>query len=94
MLNIYFSNIPNQPTIRKPSLVPRVFMFMLRSSFLYACETYCNLKETEVRQSERIEDTSMRKLLKTTKGCPIVQIYIELGQIPARFDIMKIRLSC
>ena len=34
----------------------------------------------------------MRRLLNTTKGCPIIQIYILLGQIPARFDIIKIRL--
>ena len=66
---------------------------MLRPSILYACETYYNIKETEIRQLERIEESFMRKLLKTTKGCPIIQIYIELGQIPARFDIIKIRLS-
>ena len=41
---------------------------MLRSSILYACETYYNLKETEVRQIERIEECFLRKILKTTKG--------------------------
>ena len=70
-----------------------IFMnVMLRSSILYACETYFNLKETEVRQIERIEESFMRQLLNTTKGCPINQIYLELGQIPARFDIIKLRL--
>ena len=34
----------------------------------------------------------MRQLLKTTKGCPISQMYRELGQIPARFDILKLRM--
>ena len=34
----------------------------------------------------------MRQLLKTTKGCPITQMYLELGQTPARFDICKLRL--
>ena len=34
----------------------------------------------------------MRQLLKTTKGCPISQIYLELGHIPARFHIFKMRL--
>ena len=29
---------------------------MLRSSIFYACETYYNLKETEIRQLERIEE--------------------------------------
>ena len=65
---------------------------MLRSSILYACETYYNLKETEIRELERIEESFMRRILNTTKGCPIIQIYIELGQIPARFDIIKIIL--
>ena len=33
----------------------------------------------------------MRKVLKTSKGCPIVQIYLEMGQIPARFEVQKLR---
>ena len=65
---------------------------MLRSSILYACETYYNLKETEVRQIERIEECFLRKILKTTKGCPIAQMYLETGHVPARFEIKKIRL--
>ena len=34
----------------------------------------------------------MRQLLKTKKSCPIVQLYLELGQVPVRFDIIKLRL--
>ena len=55
-------------------------------------ETYYNLKENEVRQLERIEEGFMRQVLKTTKGCPISQMYLEFGQIPARFSIIKLRL--
>ena len=40
---------------------------------------------------ERIEDNFMRKLLKTTKVCPTTQIYLELGQPSARYDIYKLR---
>jgi hypothetical protein len=65
---------------------------MLRSSILYAAETYYDLKEKELREIERIEETFMRKLLKTSKGCPITQLYLTLGQIPARFAIKKMRL--
>ena len=65
---------------------------ILRTSILYASETYYNLKEAEIRQIERIEENFMRKLLKTSKGCPIIQIYLELGQIPARYEIIKLRL--
>ena len=55
---------------------------MIRGSILYACEMYYNLKETELRQIERIEESYMRQILKTTKGCPITELYLSLGQIP------------
>ena len=66
---------------------------MLRGSILYAADMYYALKETELRQIERIEESYMRKVMKTTKGCPIVQIYLEMGQIPARFEVQKIYTS-
>ena len=65
---------------------------MLRPSILYAAETYYNLKESEVRQIERIEENFLRKVLKTSKGCPIVQLYLELGHTPARLEIQKMRV--
>ena len=43
---------------------------------------------TMLRQLERIEEGFLRELLKT----PIAQLYLEVGQIPARFEIIKIRL--
>ena len=65
---------------------------VLRGTILYAGDMYYNLKESELRQIERIEENYMRKVLKTTKGCPITSLYLALGQIPARFEIMKMRL--
>ena len=65
---------------------------MLRSSILYGCETYYNLKETEIRQLERIEESFLRKMFGTNKGCPITQMYLESGHAPARFEIKKTRL--
>ena len=64
---------------------------MLRSSLLYACETYYGLSEYQIRQIERIEEQFLRKLFKTSKGCPIAQLYLESGHIPARFEIFKRR---
>ena len=64
---------------------------ILRSSILFAAETYYNLKEKEMRALERIEERFLRKLLKTEKGCPISQIYLETGHTPARFAIFKLR---
>ena len=65
---------------------------MLRSSILYACKSYYNLKETEIRQIERIEEGFLRQLFKTSKGCPISQLYLEAGHTPARFHIFQSRL--
>ena len=65
---------------------------MLRSSILYASETYYNLKETELRALERIEESFLRQLFKTSKGCPISQLYLEAGHTPARFEIFRVRL--
>ena len=65
---------------------------MLRSSILYASETYYDLKEIELRALERIEEKFLRKLIKTSKGCPISQLYLEVGHKPARFEIFRIRL--
>ena len=65
---------------------------MLRSSILYACETYYNLKENEIRALEMIEEGFLRELFKTGRGCPVSQLYAEVGLIPARYEIIKIRL--
>ena len=65
---------------------------ILRATILYAADMYYSLKETEYRQIERIEEEYMRKIFKTTKGCPLTNLYLELGQIPARFAIIKMRL--
>ena len=64
---------------------------ILRSSILYASETYYNLKEKELRALERIEENYLRRVFKTSKGCPISQLYLEIGHIPARFEIYKMR---
>ena len=65
---------------------------MLRGSILYAADMYYNLKESELRQIERIEESFLRQIFKTTRGCPLIQLYLESGQIPARFEIQKMRL--
>ena len=65
---------------------------MVRGSILYACEMYYDLKESELRQIERIEEGYLRQIFKTTKGCPITELYLSIGQHPARFEIQKMRL--
>ena len=65
---------------------------MVRGSLLYACDMYYDLKETELRQIERMEESYLRQVLKTSKGCPITELYLSVGQHPARFEIQKMRL--
>ena len=59
---------------------------------LYVSETYYCLSEMQIRHIERIEEGYLRQILKTTKGCPIVQMYLEVGLVPARFEIQRSRL--
>ena len=63
---------------------------ILRSTILYASETYYNINENELRILERIEEQFLRKLLKTGQGCPVSQLYLETGHFPARFAVMKL----
>ena len=65
---------------------------MLRGTILYAADIYYGLKENEYRQLERIEEDFLRKIIKSTKGCPVTNLYLEFGLMPARFEIIKMRL--
>ena len=72
------------------------FIYMnsiLRGSTLYACETYYNLSEKETRAIEKIDEDFMRKVFETQKSCPLYLLYLEGGQIPARFIIQKQKLN-
>ena len=51
-----------------------------------------NLSEHQIRQLERIEENFLRKVFKTPKSCPIIQLYLESGHTPARFEIQRMRL--
>ena len=62
---------------------------ILRPTILYGCETYYNLTEIEIRQLERIEEKYLRLVFKTSRSCPINQLYLESGEYPLRYDIMK-----
>ena len=66
---------------------------LLRSSILYAAETYYNLTEKEVQKIESIEENCLRQILKTGHHCSIALIYLETGWTPARYQIelMKLR---
>ena len=65
---------------------------MLRTSILYASETYYNLKENEMRYIERIEESFLRQLVSSKRFCKISLIYLEFGIWPARYEIQRLRL--
>ena len=65
---------------------------ILRPSILYASETLYNLTEVEIRQIERLEESYWRQILKTSRSCPLAEIYLSVGQKPARFEIVKRRM--
>ena len=65
---------------------------LLRSSILFAAKAMYNIKKNELRQIERIEEELLRKFFKTGKGCPLYQLYFEIGHIPARFAIARMKI--
>ena len=66
---------------------------LLRSSILYAAETYYNLTERNLRMLEMIEEECLKKILDTKKSCTTVLLYLETGQIPVRFHIQVMKLN-
>ena len=64
----------------------------MRTSVLYASETYYNLRENELRSIERIEESFLRQLVSTRRFCKISLLYLEFGVWPARFEIKRLRL--
>ena len=65
---------------------------LLRSSILFAAKAMYNIKKNELRQIGRIEEELLRKFFKTGKGCPLYQLYFEIGDIPARFAIARMKI--
>ena len=59
----------------------------LRASTLYATETMINMQEPEYRALEKIEESVLHKLLKTTRLCSSHLLYLETGIIPTRFKV-------
>ena len=66
---------------------------LLRASILYASEAYYNLKEKEIRSIEKIEEALMKQIFGASKSVSIHLLYLESGQVPARFIIQKLKLN-
>ena len=64
---------------------------LVRSSVLYATEAMYNMNEKEMRKLEQIEEDHMRKIIgvKTGIQVPLHLMYLDLGQVPARFQVKR-----
>ena len=60
---------------------------LLRSSILYAGETYYNLAERQLRMIEKMEEACLVKILDIGSKGQTVLLYLETGQLPVRFQI-------
>ena len=60
---------------------------LLRSSILYGGETYYNLTERQLRMIEKMEEACLVKILDTGSKVQTALLYLETGQLPARFQI-------
>ena len=69
------------------------FKSLLRSSLLYAAETYYNMTEQELRLIETKEEECLRKIIETGCKSPAAILYLEFGVWPARFQIRIMMLN-
>ena len=71
------------------------FNSMVRNSVLYATEVMYNLKESEKREIEKIEEGHLKNIFSSNTGIqvPLHIMYLDGGQVPARFQIDRYRLN-
>ena len=69
------------------------FKSLLRSSLLYAAETYYNLTEKEIRLIESKEEECLRKIIENGCKSPSALLYLQFGVLPTRFQIQIMMLN-
>jgi hypothetical protein len=62
---------------------------LIRNSILYAAEAMYNIKETDYRALERIEESVLQQIFSTKKSCSRHLLYLEAGMVPARYQIQR-----
>ena len=66
---------------------------ILVNGMLFNSEVWYDLKETEIRILEQIDETFLRKLLNAHCKTPLEALYLELGCIPIRYIIKARRIN-
>ena len=62
---------------------------------LYGAEATYNLTEKDLRELKRIEENQMKNIFKAETGIqvPLHLMYLEGGQVPARYQIQRYKLN-
>ena len=68
---------------------------MVRSSVLYGTEAMQNISEKEMRELERIEEDHLKNIFQVKTGIqvPLHLMYLEMGQVPARYQVKRFKLN-
>ena len=66
---------------------------LLKGSILYGGEAMIDMKECDFCKIEQIEEEQMRLLFDTDKSCSLHLMYLESGQVPARYQIKRMQLN-
>ena len=74
------------------SIAKLFHMSLFVNGTLINTETWPNFTNKRIETLERTEQTFFRKILKAHSKTPIEAIYLELGVLPLRFNLMKKRL--
>ena len=62
---------------------------------MYGVEAMYNINQKEMRKLEQIEEDQMRKKFQVKTGIqvPIHIMYLDLGQVPARYQVMRYKVN-
>ena len=63
------------------------------NAILFNTEIWYDLKESEIRELEEIDETLLRQILKAHSKTPLEALYLELGCLPIRHIIMARRIN-
>ena len=70
-------------------------ILLVQGRIYHGTEALYNITESEIRGIEQIEEDQMRNIFQVKTGIqvPIHLMYLELGQVPARFKIQRFKLN-
>ena len=68
---------------------------MVRSSVLYGVEAMYSVTQNEIKEIEKIEEDQMRNIFQVKTGIqvPIHIMYLDLGQVPARYQVKRYMMN-